>query len=213
MKNTLRIFLVVIILMPQIDSYAQTFAIKGGLNLSDMLIKDNDQTYNSTMIPGIHLGASVGIPLSGELLFFEPGILFNMIGSKATEGGYSETLSLNYIDMPLNLKAVFGSGNIKGYGTFGPYIGAGLSGKDKWSSVSGNDSGSEDIKWGNNADNDLLKRFDYGIGIGAGVIFGNVSAGISYNLGIANIASDTSYGTTFKNKFLQISIGYLFGKK
>jgi len=113
----------------------------------------------------------------------------------------------------LNLKAVFGSDKIKGYGALGPYIGVGISGKDKWSSTSGNDSGSETIEWGNDADNDLLKRLDFGIGIGAGVIFGNVSAGVSYNLGLANISSDTSDGMKVKNKVLQISIGYLFGKK
>ena len=82
MKNTLRILLVVIIIIPRIDLYAQTFGIKGGLNLSNTLEKDNTQTYNDKMIPGIHLGATVGIPLSGESIFLEPGILFNMKGSK-----------------------------------------------------------------------------------------------------------------------------------
>lgn len=213
MRNTLRILFVVIILMPCIDSYAQSFGIKGGLNLSNMLAKDNSQTYNSKMIPGIHVGAIFGIPLSGESIFLEPGIFFNMKGTKVQEGGYSETFSLNYLDIPLNLKAVFGSDMIKGYGTLGPYIGVGLSGKDKWSSTSGNDNGSETIKWGNDADNDLLKRLDFGVGIGAGVIFGNLLIGVNYNLGLANVSSDTSDGMKLNNKVLQISLGYLFGKK
>jgi hypothetical protein len=213
MKNTLRILLVVIIIIPRIDSYAQTFGIKGGLNLSDMLTKDNTQTYSTKMIPGIHLGATVGIPLSGKSILFEPGIFFNMKGSKYQENEYSETLNLNYLDIPLNLKAVFGSDKIKGFGTLGPYIGIGLSGKDKWTYTTGGQSGSETVKWGSNADNDLLKRFDFGVGIGAGVIFGNLLAGVSYNLGLANISSDTSDGTKVKNKVLQISLGYLFGEK
>jgi len=204
--------MVVIIFIPRIGCYAQTFGIRGGLNLSDLLVKDNTQTYSSHIIPGIHIGATVGIPLSGESIVFEPGVFFNMKGSKDEDGGYTETLNLNYLDIPLNLKAVFGSDKIKGYGAVGPYIGVGLSGKDKWS-YPGNDSGSESIKWGNDAENDMLKRFDFGIGIGAGVIYGNISAGISYNLGLANISSDTSDGTKVKNKVLQISFGYLFGEK
>jgi len=84
MKKALKIFMVVIIFIPHIDSYAQTFGIKGGLNLSDLLLKDNTQTYNSDMITGIHIGATVGIPLSGESIIFEPGIFFNMKGSKDT---------------------------------------------------------------------------------------------------------------------------------
>jgi Outer membrane protein beta-barrel domain len=211
MKNTLRLLLVVIIIMPRIDSYAQTFGIKGGLNLSNTLEKDNAQTYNDKMIPGIHLGATVAIPLSGESVFLEPGILFNMKGSKYQETNYSEKYVLYYLDIPVNLKVVFGSNKIKGFGTLGPYIGVGLSGKDTWT-LSGVKS-SESIKWGNDANNDFLKRLDYGVGIGAGVIVSNVSLGIGYDLGLANIASDASGGYKISNRVLQISIGYLFGKK
>jgi len=211
MKNTLRILLVVMIIMPRINLNAQTFGIKGGLNLSNTLEKDNTQTYNDKMLPGIHLGATIGIPLSGESIFLEPGILFNMKGSKWQETNYSETYVLYYLDIPLNLKVVFGSNKIKVYGTLGPYIGVGLSGKDSWT----NDAvkGSETIKWGNDANNDFLKRLDYGVGIGAGVIFSRVLVGIGYDLGLANIAADASGGYKIKNKVLQISIGYLFGEK
>lgn len=210
MKNTLRLLLVVIIIMPRIDLYAQTFGIKGGLNLSNTLEKDNTQTYNDKMIPGIHLGATVAIPLSGESIFLEPGILFDMKGSKYQETNYSEKYVLYYLDIPVNLKVVFGSNKIKVYGTLGPYIGVGLSGKDTWT-LSGVKS-SESIKWGNDANNDFLKRLDYGVGIGAGVIVSNVSIGIGYDLGLANIASDASGGYKINNRVLQISIGYLFGK-
>jgi len=211
MKNTLRILLVVMIIMPRIDLYAQTFGIKGGLNLSNNLEKDNTQSYNNKMIPGIHLGATVGIPLSGESIFLEPGIIFNMKGSKYQETNYSETYLLYYLDIPLNLKVVIGSSKIKVYGILGPYIGVGLSGKDSWT-----DTGvkkSVTIKWGNDANNDYLKRLDYGVGIGAGVILSRVSVGFGYDLGLANIASDASGGYKINNRVLQISIGYLFGEK
>ena len=88
-----------------------------------------------------------------------------------------------------------------------------MSGKYKFTGPSARDNESEDIKWGNNPDTDHLKRLDFGVGFGAGVIFGNMTAGISYNLGLANISSDTSDGMTLKNKVFQISIGYLFGKE
>jgi hypothetical protein len=211
MKNTLIILLVAMIIMPGIDLYAQTFGIKGGLNLSNIIEKDKTQSYNDKMIPGIHLGATVGIPLSGESILLEPGILLDMKGSKYVETNYSETYVVYYLDIPLNLKVVFGSNKIKVFGTLGPYIGVGLSGKDSWTSAGVKKS--ETIKWGNDANNDLLKRLDYGVGIGAGVILSSVSVGIDYDLGLANIASDASGGYKINNRVLQISIGYLFGKK
>jgi hypothetical protein len=210
MKNALRILLVVILIMPCIESYAQTFGVKGGLTLPNMLYKDNSGTYNTNIIPGFHIGATVGIPLS-ESIFFEPEIILNMKGSKETEPQYSETLNLYYLDVPLNLKVVFGISKIKVFGTLGPYIGAGLSGKDSW--IDNGEKGSEAVKWGGDAENDLLKRLDYGAGVGAGAILSSVSIGISYYYGLANISSYTSDGTKVSNRVLQVSLGYLFGKK
>ena len=79
----------------------------------------------------------------------------------------------------------------------GPQIGFLLSGKLK-----GGDN-EEDIK-------DALKSVDFGVNFGAGYDFTeNFSAGIRYNLGLANII-DEDDSAEWKNSVFSLSVGYKF---
>jgi len=82
----------------------------------------------------------------------------------------------------------------------GPYLAYALSGKDK------SDGETTDITFGDGG----MRRFDMGLGIGAGVEFGPMVAGLNYQFGIANVA-DSSDGKA-KNKVFQISVAYMFRK-
>lgn len=62
------------------------------------------------------------------------------------------------------------------YGVFGPYLGYGLSGKMESSykifyegDLFESESESYDVDWGNDEDEDMLKRLDYGLTFGAGI--------------------------------------------
>jgi len=100
----------------------------------------------------------------------------------------------------------------------GPYFGFGLSGKGKWEMKYGSESesGDEKVKFGKNSDE--MKPLDFGLGLGAGLQFGNIQAGLGYNLGFANfhnkyeevsIAEDK---ITTKHYGLALTVTYLFGK-
>jgi outer membrane protein W len=221
MKNfgTLLIFAFMFTLVTQ--GYTQTFGVKAGLNLSNMHSKDNNDTYddNAKMNPGFHLGATAEFPLT-EMFSFETGL---MLSTKGTMESYKDTysgntyeskvkLNLFYLDIPLTAKASYDIGGAKIYGAFGPYLGVGLSGKIK-SEVTGETATTEDVKWGSSSSNDYLKRFDYGMIIGAGAEIKAIQIGLSYGLGLANISSDFSDGMMIKNRVLEISVGYKFGGK
>lgn len=127
---------------------------------------------------------------------------------------YEDKLNIYYLDIPLTAKAIFDVGGSKIYGTFGPYIGMGLSGKIK-SEYTGNyetETDEEDINFGSDKDEDDLKRLDYGLTAGVGIELKSIQIGINYNLGLANISSYTDDGNKISNRVLGISVGYKFGE-
>jgi len=52
------------------------------------------------------------------------------------------------------------------------------------------------------------RRFDFGLGIGAGVEFGNFQVGIGYNLGIRNLSN--ARDTSMRNTGFALTVTYLF---
>ena len=223
MKKIKNLLFIVLLITLASSTFAQSFGIKAGLNLSNMVQKDDDDTYSDDfkMLPGFHVGVVADIPFS-DMFSFEPGLLLSTKGFKYEESEeyMGETMeakmkmSLFYLDIPLNLKASFGSDDTKFYGTFGPYLGMGLSGKYKSeiTFMGETEEEDEDVKWGTDEEEDDMKRFDFGIAFGAGVQFGAITAGAGYQLGLANVSPYTENGSTIKNNVISVSVGYMFGK-
>jgi opacity protein-like surface antigen len=221
MKNLTKISIIVLISLFSLNGNAQTFGLKAGLSLSNMLDKDDDETYSKDykMNPGFHLGATVEVPLN-EFLSFESGLLFTTKGTKYEEeimgADLKAKVNLSYLDIPLTLKAFHDlGGGLKMYGAVGPYVGVGIGGKVKGTiEYQGEtETNEEEIKWGGDEDEDDLKRLDMGLTFGGGVEINLITLGISYDLGLSNISSYQDYGSTSKNRVLKFSVGYRFGKK
>jgi hypothetical protein len=133
------------------------------------------------------------------------------VGGVAIES--KSKIGLLYIDIPLTAKATFEVGNYQVFGLFGPYVGMGLSGKNKSESTSSGVTTNldKDIKWGEGDDKDL-KRLDAGLIFGIGVERSAYQLGITYALGIANIAAFNTDTFQVKNRVLGITVGYKFGE-
>lgn len=204
----MKFFIVVALLAIATGSYAQTFGVKAGLNLSNMVIKDDDHTYSDDyeMKPGFHLGPIAEFPIN-DMLTFETGLIISAKGFKYSEDSYDMKLNLYYLDIPLTAKASYDAGFGKIYGLLGPYLGIGLSGK----SVYGDED--EPVDWGSDSDDDDLKRPDFGLTVGAGVEINSILVGLSYNFGLANISPDSDGGFKINNRVIGISVGYKFGAK
>ena len=218
MKNLTKISMIVFVSLFCLQSNAQTFGLKAGLNLSNMLEKDDDDTYSNDykMNPGFHIGATVDVPFN-DFLSFETGLLFTTKGMKYEDeilgADVTAKANLYYLDVPLTLKASHDlGGGLKMFGAVGPYVGFGMSGKVK-STVEyqgDEETEEEDINWGSDEDEDDLKRLDMGLTFGGGVEINSIMIGISYDLGLSNISAYQDYGTTSKNKVLKFSVGYRF---
>jgi len=197
---------------------AQGFTVKGGLTLAKMLEKDNDEDYSDMydMNPGFHAGISFAIPLT-DFMVLEPGLMFTTKGMrlKEEEAGLELIVSGNlyYLDLPVNIKTFYDLGNgIKIFGTAGPYAGMGISGKVKATAryQGEEESEEEEVSWGNDEENDDLKRPDWGLSFGGGIEYNSIILGISYDLGLANISTYQDDGYMSKNRVLKISVGYVF---
>jgi hypothetical protein len=211
-KFNLLLFLVFTLFLAY-HTTAQSFVVKGGFNLNKIYVADEDDTYSDEydMKPGFHFGAAVEIPINSNLMF-EPGIMFITKGVKMDDPDYevSSKVNLNYLDLPLLLKASTSNNEGLGfYGALGPYIGIGLNGKAT-SEYDGEEE-SNDIEFGSDEDEDDLKRLDIGISIGGGIEFSSFQFGVSYDYGLMNIATYQDYGNTIKNRVLKFTLGYKFG--
>jgi hypothetical protein len=223
MKHLTKYLFVVLLAICTAQAYSQYIVLKGGLNLSNQLIKDNNETYstNFTNKPGFHAGLMAGIgfgpmAVEGGLLASSKGYQYSYTevnGTSSTK--YIGSTNLVYLDVPINLKLSAGLGGIRVFGTVGPVFSFGLTGKsdDEYATNGGDPvTSKEPIKWGSTADDDY-KPMDVGLGLGAGIVVGKLILGVTYNIGLSNLAPITDNGAEIKNKVLQFSIGFkIFGR-
>ena len=201
-------------------TFAQTFGIKAGMNMSNMVAEDNEGTYSDDFESnmGFQVGPTMQFEIS-DVMSFETGLLLGTKGYKITEDvqGYGnfrrDKLNLLYVDVPLTAKATFDLGGAKLYLTSGPYVGVGLSGAK---SIEGSDNGDtydeeEDIKFGSDEDKHDLKRLDYGVTAGVGLEISNIQIGVTYGMGLANISNYTDNGASVNNSVLSFGLAYRFG--
>jgi len=219
MKNHFLFAVLLLLLLPVRRTDAQTFGVRGGMNFPSMLFKDDEETYtdNNRLRPAFHMGGVIDYAL-GDAFSLEGDLLVSLKGLRTVvkDGDYksSSWTNLYYINIPLLAKYSFDAGSVKLYGAAGPYFGMGITGKyrykDEYDGES--DSDTEKIEWGNDPDNDNLKRFDAGLHLGAGIILGQIQAGLFYELGLANISSDQSDGLRAKNRVFGVTAAYFFSK-
>ncbi len=200
---------------------AQSFAVKGGLNLTKISYSDGGQIFEGSRMvtdPDIrttfHLGATVDFPI-GNVLSFQTGLIYQnrdfVIGSSGENGGvdFEALFKVAYVDLPITLKADFELGELGAYVYGGGYVGAGLSGDgESTTTIAGiTETDTGDIEFGEDGD---LNRLDYGALIGAGVEFNSIFVEVSYGLGLANIFPDPVNDESGKNRLLSLSLGYRF---
>lgn len=219
MKHLFKLSIVLFLLSFETETFAQNFGIKAGLNLSNMIIKNDEYNFSDDykIKTGFHFGPTVEFPIS-DMFSFESALLISTKGAitdkeREIYDAYSKKQKLNilYVEIPLSAKVAFKFRNSKIYGLFGPYAGIGLNAKlkTKFTTDGKTETNKENINFGSNEDE--LKRIDYGLAAGGGIELKKMQFGINYGLGLANISGVTTNGSIIKNRALSISCGYKFG--
>jgi len=218
MRKLKVLLFIICVIFSILGSFAQTFEIKSGVNLSTMLSKDDWFKYSNdyTLTPRLLVGVTTEIPIN-QMFSFETGLLFSSKGYKLdSDYRFYEDMEpshiyqnaiLNYIDIPLSLKAttIFPRSPI--YGIIGPYFGIGLNGKVIVDELSAGVTERKEYKHQIGSDG-RWKRFDYGLQAGVGIIIGKFDFGLNYAFGLANISQLSPY--VVKNRIIGLTLGYKF---
>lgn len=212
------IALIGLMMISSTSVFAQlSYGVKAGLNFSKMSIKANGENVDDIKFnPGLNLGAFADFSFS-DMLALETGLTiekkgFMMKDEEDVYGGKVKTTSkFNVVYATIPIQARLNFGNF--YALAGPYIGIGLTGKQKVKVTFDGDTEKDDdsIEFGNDAGKSDIKRFDFGLGIGAGYeINDNLGLRLGYDLGIANLQPGGDSNYSARNGSISISATYKF---
>lgn len=209
MKKILLFFALVAMSVVSINAQDNLkWGVMAGMNVSKYTITGFDSRI------GFHAGVKAELGLSQEAsgAYMDFAALLTLKGAKI-DGGSIASIKFNpyYLEVPVHVGYKYAvNDDFALFGSVGPYIAVGLFGKAK-AKVDGNiadlgglgtKSASEDI-----FGDDGFKRFDFGLGLKAGVEFSKkYQVAISYDFGLVEVAKDLG----MKNRNLMISLGYMF---
>ena len=177
-------------------TFAQQFGIKGGMNVAS-ISKDGTLSDTSSKI-GFNAGVFMNAPLA-ENFSIQPEVLYNDLGSKITYGqndNNSYSTNLGYISVPVMFQY---NATPQFFIEAGPEFSFLASSKAKSGGVSAD------------AD-DLVEKFDIGVGLGAGYYFTpNIGITARYVAGFSDVIKNNP-DDAVKNGVFQIGLAYKFSK-
>lgn len=200
-----KIITFIIILLAFIYTDAQSSiiiekGIKGGVTFSHINL-DIPKVFSTTVNYGGHIAGFINIG-RGDVTF-QPEIQLIQKGSRVDDDMSDNYMNvrLNYIDIPLLVRANTGIGSTPIYFTFGPYIGVLLNDGYKIKKLS---------KYEIELRNGLL---DAGIVFSGGVYIQNFLIELRACCGLVNVAEKTDdFYDDSRNNYVNVSVGYKFKK-
>ena len=216
-QTTLALFL----LLGAYTSVQAQIAVKAGVNFSNMLFEEDEQSVEDLARDGAVKfvgGLSFILPL-GDAVAIQPELLFVQKGAEntATILGQEITtdLTYNYLDIPLLLRLSLGDTHGEGLGIYvngGAYVGYAFNGKITTSSPNFPDT-ETDVTFG---DEDDQRRIDYGFALGGGLTLGNLFFDLRYTHGTNNILDDDANNSNdnglkkMQHRGLALTTGLIF---
>lgn len=192
------LFLSAILIFAQLTTYAQLrFGITGGLQSSKVNMSASGLTINTSGLFGVHAGGVAEYAVN-ENFFIRPELLFSLKGGRLKDGSDTYTLSLSYLELPIQGVYKYEVGSGKLVGGIGPYFGFLLGGKDD----------DEKIEVGTD-----IKGLDAGLRFLGGyeLTDKNLSLNLFYNSGLANI--NPGSGIKIRNSTIGVSVTYFLGER
>lgn len=208
-----KLFILALLAMFSTVTFAQiTWNAQAGINMSSLSGLDE-----SKMKVGYQVGVGMEYAFT-DMWSIRPSLLFITKGAKAEfkEEGWKEEHTANpmYLQLPIMAAASFDlSDNMKFVAKAGPYVAFGIGGKYKIEETDEPEAkvdifGDEkDGKYG-------AKRFDFGLGIGAGLEFGKIMVNLDAMFGLTKVADyytwENEEKKSLKNMSIALSVGYKF---
>jgi len=174
-----------------ITAHAQAkYGVKGGFNLANITGPDME---DNKMKLGIHFGGFANFPIADKFTI-QPELVFSAQGARFEDPGDDDKFRLSYLNIPILGQYNDPSGF---YAETGPQVGFLIAAREKSDGHTGN------VK-------DYYKTLDLSWAFGAGYkITNEISAGIRFNLGLANIAD--YHDAKVRNSVIQLGVSYTLG--
>ena len=195
-----------------VTAYCQKtrFGITAGASLANTMVKADNISVSADNKVGFTAGGLADIPISENFLF-QPAVNYVMKGAqvKMPEYDYKSSLTLHYVEMPLNVLFKPDMQKVNFFIGAGPSIAVALSGEER-ETDNGNTT-TYKYKIGSNPDEHDFKRMDFGANFITGIeTKSGFLIAINYNLGLSNIAPGSSDDGTIKNRYFGFKVGYMF---
>lgn len=143
-------------------------------------------------------------------LYLEPGIGVIGKGVKVYQSAQTNTITLTYMNIPVNLVYRFSIKRVgKLYTGAGPYMSWGVSGNNQNETT--NVTSGQSVTFGDTED---YKKFEYGATLIGGIELNNhLTFNLDYQYGFTNIAADQTIAqgtTSIKNRVFSMGLGFIF---
>ena len=210
MKKFLPLLSFALLLSAIASAQGLRYGVTGGMNVANYAIESGSSSFTSDSRIGFRAGfrMEMGAPFIYDGFYFLGEVLLSSKGSKISttidEKSVSNTSRPYYLEIPLHIgyHHAFKNSSFGIFGSFGPYFGVGLFGTDKM--TFGDVSSKPDT-----FSSDNLKRFDFGLGLRAGVsMFDHYRLYVGYDWGLINIAQDSD--DKVNNRYFYVGAAYMF---
>lgn len=184
------------------------YGIKAGLNFPSYSYGSSDQLSDTKSTTNFYVTGYMDAAVARNF-YIQPGVSLQGKGAKliGAENSNDFEVSQNtmWLEVPVNFVGKFYTGNGNFFLGAGPYVGFGLSGKNKYKV--GNSSATNDFKFGKDK---AMKGTDFGVNFIAGY---KLNAGLTinagYGLGLTNLAGSANYGMNdIKNRTWSVGLGF-----
>ena len=186
------------------------FGVKAGVNFPKYSFSGGGSSIETSSATNFNVTAFLDAPVVGNYLYVQPGVSLQGKGAKFKDNALfgsnaSVTQNTMWVEVPVNLVAKLPTG-LAGqvFVGAGPYVGFGLSGKNKVKGNGGN-AVDTDFKFGSDRDQ---KGTDFGLNFIAGY---QLASGLmihgGYGLGLTDIAPDGA-GIKQHNRVWTLGLGF-----
>lgn len=196
---------------------AQTgYGLKAGVTLPSYSYGTSDNLSDTKSATNFYITGYLNANVSPNFAI-QPGISLQGKGATLVDYKFAGTTyevnqNTMWIEVPVNFVGKLPVGAAELQLGAGPYVGFGVSGKNKFDRISGDgDFASTTLNEFKFGKDETLKGVDFGANITAGVkLPGGFLINANYGLGLTNIAGDKFPSNDVKNRVLSFGVGFEF---
>jgi len=184
MKKIILVMIVMACYMSQVDAQVH-FGLKGGFNYANFLLQNVKEELDISNSSGWQAGALLQAKIPSTGFGVQPELLYTVVKGNVN----SESNSIHYFQVPINLHQSFNLVDVRPFFQAGPYF-------------------SYATKLEGETFNDKVEKFDWGIGIGGGVEIWKLQLSARYSWGLQNVSNAEEF--KLKNNTFSLSLAFLF---